>query len=101
MVELTHEECAQNVDLGQIVCPKVDADPTCTLFSALGTRVVSCQDLRVENSVFVVPKDRLFMLPTKGVGHVSIVEHIRKCCVHQILPIIVLLHTVLPRCVVT
>lgn len=31
---------------------------------------------RVENSVFVVPKDRIFMLPTKEIGHVTMVDHI-------------------------
>ena len=42
----------------------------------MGTRVISCTDLRIDNSVFIVPQGRYFMLPTKGVGYVALVDHL-------------------------
>jgi hypothetical protein len=75
-VVLTQEECAWKVDIAEIVCPKVAEEPSCSLYSPFGTRVVSCSDLLLENNVFIVPEGRYFMLPTKGVGFTMELDHI-------------------------
>jgi hypothetical protein len=75
-VTLSAEECMRTVDLGEMVCPKLGLKDNCSLFSAVGTRVISCSDLRIDNSVFVVPEGRPFMLPTRGVGYVAAIDHI-------------------------
>lgn len=62
--------------LGEMVCPKIGMSSTCALFSAWGTRVTSCVDAKADNNVFVVPNNRLFMLPTHGVGHRTEIAHI-------------------------
>jgi len=74
-VKLTSEECSVNVDLGEILCPKLGLDPGCALYSSLGTRVSSCYDLSADNNVFIVPPGRLFMLPTRGVGYKAQYHH--------------------------
>jgi len=74
-VRLTGEECSVNVDLGEILCPKLGLDPGCSLYSSLGTRVSSCYDLSADNNVFVVPPGRLFILPTQGVGYKAQYHH--------------------------
>jgi len=74
-VKLTSEECSFNVDLGEILCPKLGLDPGCALYSSLGTRVSSCYDLSTDNNVFIVPPGRLFILPTLGVGYKAQFHH--------------------------
>lgn len=61
---------------GEMVCPKIGMPSTCALFSAWGTRVTSCVDAKADNNVFVVPNNRLFMLPTQGVGYRTEIAHI-------------------------
>jgi hypothetical protein len=77
-VELNREDCAKSVDIGEVVCPQIGHDSTCSLYSSVGTRVISCQDVRIDNSVFAVPVDRAFMLPTKGIGYTAHFDHISK-----------------------
>ena len=55
------------------MCPKAGLgflaglEKGCALFSAYGTRVTSCADLKPEeDTVFMVPNGRLFMIPTQG-----------------------------------
>mmetsp|Transcript_14450 Transcript_14450/g.19826 ORF Transcript_14450/g.19826 Transcript_14450/m.19826 type:complete len:637 (+) Transcript_14450:1-1911(+) len=84
IISLNKAECFKSTqDLGEIVCPKVGLgflagiDKGCSLFSAYGTRVTSCSDLKPEeDSVFVVPQGRLFMLPSTGVGYRMEIHHI-------------------------
>ena len=79
MIEVTRDQCLPNIHLGDVVCPKFGITPTCALYSSVGVRVYTCADVRgVDRSVFMVPLDRVFMLPTKGVGHVLTVDHLSK-----------------------
>ncbi len=53
---------------GEVICPKLGLEGFCTLFSAWGTRVTNCVDLKSYDNVFMVPEGRLFMIPTRGIG---------------------------------
>eukprot|EP01038_Epipyxis_sp_PR26KG_P012077 gene12077-16162_t len=75
-ISLTSQECNSKVDLGEVICPKVSNYADCNLFSAWGTRITSCVDIRTDNNVFVVPEGRLFMLPTQGIGYRTEINHI-------------------------
>lgn len=63
-------------DLGLVVCPKLDHDKTCSLFSAWATRITSCTDVKSGDNVYIVPFGRLFMWPSHKVGHQAQLKHI-------------------------
>jgi hypothetical protein len=73
---LTPEECDTDDDIAGLVCPKSEYFFPCVLYTAWGTRISSCTDLSNGDSVFIVPEDRLFMIPTKGVGHRTEILHL-------------------------
>lgn len=75
-LRLTPTECAERSDLGQVVCPKIDRPEDCSLYSAWGTRITSCNDLKNGDNVFVVPIGRLYMWPSYDVGHQASIRHI-------------------------
>jgi len=75
-VPLSRRECASSVDLAEIVCPRAGFDGVCSLFSAYGTRTISCTDAVADSSVFMVPAGRLFIIPTKEVGDRLEVDHL-------------------------
>lgn len=96
---LTEEDCETELDLGEIVCPRVPSlfdndDFSCNLFSTwgnfpsifivtvfmieilLGTRISSCSDLRTQDQLLIVPTDRLFMMPGHHIGFRLPLHHI-------------------------
>jgi hypothetical protein len=77
-LSLSKEECSVRKDLGEIVCPKLGHNASCSLFSSWGTRTTSCADLKPDNNVFIVPRGRLFMMPTKTVGYKTEIFHLPK-----------------------
>lgn len=64
------------MDLGELICPKVDRGNRCSLHSRFGSRIDSCSDVKSGDSIFVVPVGRLFIWPTFYVGHIAKVTHI-------------------------
>ena len=74
-VSLTRDECATKLELGQVVCPKVDRG-RCSLHSRYGSRIDSCSDIKTGDAIFVVPAGRYFIWPTFHVGHIAKVTHI-------------------------
>lgn len=75
-VVITREECAKKDELGELICPKLGYSVFCTLFSSWGTTVSSCIDVKTNDNVFVVPVGKQFIVPTRGVGHTSSIQHI-------------------------
>ena len=75
-VSLTRDECAMKLDLGQLICPKVDRGNRCSLHSRYGSRIDSCSDIKSGDAIFVVPIGRYFIWPTFHVGHIAKVTHI-------------------------
>jgi len=75
-VELSYADCTGSLDLAEIVCPKIEQESGCTLYSAWGTRVTSCNDVKNGSSVFWVQHGRLFMWPTYEIGHQVQIRHI-------------------------
>ena len=75
-VELTAGDCATKANIGTIVCPRTGHDDDCTLYSAWGTVVSSCAELRPADLVYVVPRGRLFMWPSHDVGHRAEIKHV-------------------------
>ena len=75
-ITLSGEECSTKLDLGQIICPKVDRGDRCILHSRYGSRIDSCNDVKSGDAIFTVPLGRLFIWPTFYVGHIAKVTHI-------------------------
>jgi hypothetical protein len=76
LITLTPDECETENDIALVICPKFEYFFPCSLYTAWATRVASCSDLNYDDNVFIVPEDRLYMLPTKGIGHRSEIVHI-------------------------
>ena len=74
-VSILKRECANIHDLSEYICPLVNSI-NCTLFTSYGTRVHSCNDLGTNEYIHFVPMDRLFMWPTRNLGHQVYIRHI-------------------------
>jgi hypothetical protein len=73
---LTDSDCETKQDLGAVLCPRIGITSRCNLFSPWGTRVTSCADVSADDNIFAVPEGRLFIMPTKGVGHRTEIHHL-------------------------
>ncbi len=74
-ISILKSECNNLNDLSDYICPLVNS-VNCTLFTAYGTRVYSCDDVVNSEYIHFVPKDRLFMWPTRNLGHKVYIRHI-------------------------
>jgi hypothetical protein len=63
--KLTYQDCRIKDDLGIILCPRRGLPSNCSLFTPWGTRVTSCADVKPQDSVFLVPANRLFIAPVR------------------------------------
>ena len=75
-IRITPDDCDTDDDIASVICPKADYNFPCVLFTPWGTRISSCVDISAEDSVFIVPDDRLYMIPSKGVGYRTELRHI-------------------------
>ena len=75
-VDLTPEECLTKNDIAITLCPKTNFPPKCSLYSSWGTKVTSCAEISPGESLFMVHEERVFMLPTRGVGDRREVFHV-------------------------
>lgn len=64
---LTYKDCRAKDDLGAVICPRLNIDPSCTLFTPWGTRVTSCSDIKSFDSIFLVPPQKLAILPIREI----------------------------------
>lgn len=73
---LTNQDCRRKEDLGAVICPQFSLDETCSLFTSWGTRITSCSDLKPHDSVFLVPANKLVVLPVRetktDIQHISL-----------------------------
>ena len=75
-IYITPNDCQKRTYLGETVCPKLDFEKTCTLYSSLGQTIESCEDIKNNDSIYMVPKGRWFMWPTYEVGHKVHIDHV-------------------------
>ena len=73
---ISSDECKRNADLGELVSDKLNKGYACTLRTPWGHQITSCQDFEQTKQVHVVPNNRLFMWPTREVGHEYHIKHI-------------------------
>lgn len=73
---MSYFDCSFTDDISLLICPKVEIFEPCSLYSQWGTRVTSCNDLGLDESIFVVPDNRLFVLPFKEFGENKSINHL-------------------------
>jgi len=73
-VELSEADCGA-ADFVGLICSRTGYAAGSSLFSSWGTEVKGCESIRPNDFVHVVPEGRLFMWPSREVGHKVEIRH--------------------------